>query len=1008
MAETDKDDSKTASPSQTPSADKKATDSKPPRKRRWIWRTLLGVLVFLVLLIALAPTLVSTGAGRSLVLSIVNSKLKGTVAMADLSVSWFSPCRVEGLSVTDLQGRKVLQVAKVDIDRGLFGLATNSKQLGNVNVGTPQADLYPLPEGGYSLAQALEEKQPSPPKEKKEKSTGPTVTLKLSGGQVRLYQPDGRRYAISDASAQVQVQTLNDITAEFAATFPGTDKPGKLTAKASFKDLMPDGNMDLAKMSGKVVVKTEPEIDMTPVLEFAASSPEASGKLTINVDSEFGPNKGGGTFSIHVAQLKAASKEMREVSPIDVDLGGKMELASSHLKGNVDLKAGTIGEINTTVDYNVADKAKAATDDIVDQLMQGQSIALSEFTLDSKGAIDVAALAKSIPALLKLRDGAQIQSGQFKVADVHVQGGAKPSASGAITLDLTTVRKGQQPKVWQPIKINFDVQTDDKNKLQIKDTGLTSAFATLTAKGTPADLRVGFDTDLDLLRQYLNELVDLDDTIMSGKASGTLLTDRNASDEKRIDLKLTADATQVVYASKSQPKPATAPAAPATAAAAPTFYTGQVQWTAGLIRLPDGLKLTGTLDVPKLLISSVGEVFTSDQPHVTHDLTLYSNKAGAYDRLDLAGLQVKSRILALDLSGQVTDLGSQKLLNLKGDYTASWPEMTALAKRLSPEGARTVVMLGNWQGPIEVTGPANNPSVKPLPTYGQVKGGTTIGWSDKSSVYGITMGSAKLQPALADAILKIPQEKIAANGGWLRLGATVDLRGAEPVLDIPGKVQVMENIGLNEDVGREILSRALPLFAQTSKLEGKVNLTLEDIHVPLGPSLLKSGRGKGRLDLSDVRLVPSGDFGKLTKMLGLQGDAAAHPMKVSGADFELKDGALHFDNMILTLGVGTISMDLKFRGKVHFDDSVEMTMSVPVRLPMLQTLGVKTPPDPSGLLAKTLEGMWVDIPIMGTRKNPQLDFSKLNPAKLLEDAMKKVKFPTPTGLPPLPSGLPRL
>ena len=55
----------------------------PPRKRRWLRRTLLGIgilVLLLLILLALAPTIASTGWARSIVVNKINQNLNGAVS----------------------------------------------------------------------------------------------------------------------------------------------------------------------------------------------------------------------------------------------------------------------------------------------------------------------------------------------------------------------------------------------------------------------------------------------------------------------------------------------------------------------------------------------------------------------------------------------------------------------------------------------------------------------------------------------------------------------------------------------------------------------------------------------------------------------------------------------------------------------------------------------------------------------------------------------------------------
>src|SRR2546429_115951 len=83
---------------------------RPPsilRRFRWLFIA-GGVLLFLLLLVALAPTIAGMGWVRSLVLDHVNNDLNGTVEIEDWSLGWFSGTEITNLRIQqkDAQGQR--------------------------------------------------------------------------------------------------------------------------------------------------------------------------------------------------------------------------------------------------------------------------------------------------------------------------------------------------------------------------------------------------------------------------------------------------------------------------------------------------------------------------------------------------------------------------------------------------------------------------------------------------------------------------------------------------------------------------------------------------------------------------------------------------------------------------------------------------------------------------------------------------------------------------------------
>ena len=103
------DSNSTPPPEKAPSND--AAPKVVKKRRRWP-KILAGVLIFLLLVAIFAPSLVSTGIGKSLALSVVNGNLNGKAEIADWSLGWNSGVTVNGLKLIDEKGDVMLQASR--------------------------------------------------------------------------------------------------------------------------------------------------------------------------------------------------------------------------------------------------------------------------------------------------------------------------------------------------------------------------------------------------------------------------------------------------------------------------------------------------------------------------------------------------------------------------------------------------------------------------------------------------------------------------------------------------------------------------------------------------------------------------------------------------------------------------------------------------------------------------------------------------------------------------------
>ena len=128
----------------TPTDTAPDTTPKPRRKRRLL---IVGVVLLglLVLLVALAPTLLSTGPGNKLAQNLASGQLNGEVTKLNgLSLGWFSPISVKAAEVKDTQGRVVVEAAEIETGYSLLEAIRGSTDYGRVTgrVNLPVVEVF--------------------------------------------------------------------------------------------------------------------------------------------------------------------------------------------------------------------------------------------------------------------------------------------------------------------------------------------------------------------------------------------------------------------------------------------------------------------------------------------------------------------------------------------------------------------------------------------------------------------------------------------------------------------------------------------------------------------------------------------------------------------------------------------------------------------------------------------------------------------------------------------------
>lgn len=416
----------------------------------------------------------------------------------------------------------------------------------------------------------------------------------------------------------------------------------------------------------------------------------------------------------------------------------------------------------------------------------------------------------------------------------------------------------------------------------------------------------------------------------------------------------------------------------------PPTITGRVTFSAESRGTADGARLTGNARVDGFAINAGDATIRENQVRLAFQTGINSRQQTvAIDQLEL-----DSQILALKMTGKISDYARTRSLDLAGDYRASWEAVLPVIRELIPATASTVTVAGLSESRFTVTGTAHQPQVYPV--FTGISAATGVGWAS-ANLYGVQMDKAMLAPVLKEGQLIVPLTTISAAGGLVRLGGEVDFRSTTPLLSLGRQLQILESIRITPELGRDLLSRVNPIFGNMTRAEGTVSLITDNIQLPLGAEIKTGGSGQGRLDLQNLRVQPTGLLMALLELGSLTaGDNYA--VQVSGVDFRLQGGRLYYDQCTLAFGQ---DFDLRFRGSVGFDDTVNLTVSVPVRPALLDKLGVA---GPTREYARLLAKARVEIPIMGTRSSPRFDLTQVDLKPLIEEATRSAVSQSTDGL----------
>lgn len=439
---------------------------------------------------------------------------------------------------------------------------------------------------------------------------------------------------------------------------------------------------------------------------------------------------------------------------------------------------------------------------------------------------------------------------------------------------------------------------------------------------------------------------------------------------------------------------------------------GQLNLASNMQTQGNVVSLAGEATVDNFQAGTGKEAFRQEQVQLVYDTQIDNSN----ETIALRQAKLTSAPLTASLAGTVQQFRTRQVLNLQGNYQASWDRIMPLVHELAPATAKTVDLRGKSESRFTVVGPAWQENVQP-PYRGVTAEGFDIGWQD-GLVYGIKLGRGVLSPRLADGRLVLPTASIPASGGTMNISGTVDLTQQTPQLRIPGQLQLLDNINLNSEIGRQLLSYVNPLFADATGLDGRVSLVIQDIDLPLGEAIKQTGSGRGQMNMQNVRVQPTGAFGLLVQIAGAAGQGkqgrgqqgslgalgeagqlgrlgqqvpqgqidqqGAVDIRIGNPTFVISNGRITYDNFALTFANG---VEMVFSGWVGFDDTVMMYVGMPVTAGLLQQAGVK---GPVAQYASVLGNARIDVPLVGSRTNPQLDFAHIKIQPLVAQAIREL------------------
>lgn len=539
------------------------TDVISPRPRRWRRRLIVAGLL-LAVLVALAPTIVCVTPLWRVVVGAVLPADAGKLDIDKLSVGWVTPIGLQGITLTEPDGEKVVEVEHVQISRSLVDLVLASRSLGTIRVDRPHVYCKVRPDGSNvedlaaKLAKAFEEKTPDEDDDEKRPTR---FRFELIDGTIETTDvATGNKWFTRNLNVTLDRTAAELAAMEFSAAgqigpppiegaaplAAGPDQPGSFAVTV---DPIDDKQQHL-----RLRTMALPLAAVEPWCRRFDSSLQLMGWLT---------GEGSATWTLPKAAENPERPELSFVEQVrDIDWttsgqfvleqlvvsstaleGDRLAMQSVQLPWSATNRGGTIRveELQLRAPVGTVWAKGSVGSDELTELNATQFLQLKDYEIQSN--VDLAGIAKLLPRVLQVRPDTSIASGRAAMTLRSQVIDQNHVLTGDLrTADLAANRGGQMLRWDQPIRANFTLR-NPATEFQLESLHCDSEFLQFDASGNVSGLKGKLNLDLDRLAQQLGQFVDLGDWTLQGTGAADFNWGTTAPGQ--FTAKLNGDLTQL-------------------------------------------------------------------------------------------------------------------------------------------------------------------------------------------------------------------------------------------------------------------------------------------------------------------------------------------------------------------------------------------------------------------------------------------------------------------------------
>jgi len=228
---------------------------------------------------------------------------------------------------------------------------------------------------------------------------------------------------------------------------------------------------------------------------------------------------------------------------------------------------------------------------------------------------------------------------------------------------------------------------------------------------------------------------------------------------------------------------------------------------------------------------------------------------------------------------------------------------------------------------------------------------------------GLTMEDVQPAFTLEGGVLKIHPFTSKLNDGHANFLGSISLEERPFALAMDEEITAVQEVTFEKQLASRFLKFFNPIFADAGVINGKVDVVLKSLYVPLAGNFREGLRAEGVLKIKDLQLKSSPFLNLILKTID-KGATVTALDKISDTRFTIKNGKVYYDNMVIISG----THELSFSGSV---DLKEQKPDLLVRIPMTKFLV------PGKDAFDLLKDETIIVPIRGTLNAPKLAFDVL-------------------------------